>query len=101
MDIIKASEMADNFRKYLGTNNKGLIKKYTKQEIQSALNIIPHSDRNNPWYKAMERRVEELEKKESRFRRILEKIAIGVLIAVIGGILVKFILRFLNPYFKR
>jgi len=60
MDKDEALKMANDFLNYIRKNDKGLIDKYTKEEIKCALSLVPVSDRGKPWYKEMERRSAEL-----------------------------------------
>ena len=85
MDINKALEIAEDFRKHLENNNEGLIKKYSKSDMHSALSKISQRDKDKQWYKAMEKYVEKLEAKEMRPQRIFEKVIMGIVIGVCVG----------------
>ncbi len=54
------------FHKFLQTGDKGLIEAYTRTDITAALSEISPGDSRHAWYKAMEKRVDQLERFEER-----------------------------------
>lgn len=101
MDINEALKVAGEFQKYLKSGDDAAINNYSKTYIQSALVSILSDDRNKLWYKAMEKRITELDELEKEKRqeakRLKDKkwwhdplfinISSGIAGAVIGGII--------------
>ena len=58
----KSSQIVNAFSKYLGTQDVSLINGFKVEDVKFAL-LQYHLDRGVPFYRAMEMRVEELEKK--------------------------------------
>jgi hypothetical protein len=89
------------FRNYLKTSDDSYIEGIPKGEMVRALNVYSSSrgDRESGWYKAIERRLAQLDDEE-RYRRRRKDIwkdrgigiIIGVVCTVIGGIILWFIL---------
>jgi len=92
MDTQAALKIADDFLNYIRYGNKDYIKKYSKEDVKSALSFIPASNSHKQWYKEMEKYIEELEveermKKEKRWwnSRLFVGIASSVVSALILG----------------
>lgn len=94
MDINEALGVANEFNKYLKTGNDAAINSYTRTYIQSALVHILAADRNQLWYKAMEKRIVELDdlekEKRQEAKRLKDKkwwhdpLLVGIISAVVG-----------------
>lgn len=94
------------FQKYVsGEVDESVIRKYTAKEIKYALEKCAFGDHQEAWYRAMQKRLEELMpvKKEEEERKILETerfwnwiiiIVVTAIVGVFGIILVRFGLRF-------
>lgn len=62
----KTLAIAAAFLKFLQTGDRELIEGYTKTDITAALSEISPADSRHAWYKAMEKRVDQLETLEER-----------------------------------
>ena len=100
MEIADVAKMIDEFRKYLDTGDDFTIKKYSKLEINQALNKMSTFDFNKPYSEAMKKRVNEIAEMEKIPKRKWEKIK-DLLIGLILGILATLIAQFLYDLFKR
>jgi uncharacterized alpha-E superfamily protein len=103
LDIQEALKMADAFHRYLNCGDKSLIERYTKEELRAALNVVPHSDSRHQWYKEMERRIEEIErkereravKKEKRKEKWIDKI-ITYILGILTGLTIAYFKEWLK-----
>jgi hypothetical protein len=101
MDINEALKVAAEFQSYLKNGSDDIIKDYTKTYIQSALLCYRGTEGNKLWYKAMERRIvelDELEKEKKQEVKMLKdkrwwhdllfiNISSGIVGAAIGSII--------------
>lgn len=83
MDIKDLLKIADDFRKYLDSEDRKIIIKYSKKELLKALNNITTGDRNFPWYKAIERRIEEIDREKEKWSNRIIGFVLGIALALL------------------
>ncbi len=88
----KSKEIALAFTKYADTGDKSLIKKYNKiEEIELAI-IQDPSEKEWPYRKAMEKRINELREKRNNKEKWKDRI-ISFILGVLGGVALKLLFK--------
>lgn len=89
----KSHEIVNNFCKYVETGNKALITKYSLEELKQA-KYQYSKDSYKEFYKAIEDRIQELEKISDEQKRKKEKWldrAITFILGVLAGLLIAYL----------
>lgn len=66
MEINEALKIIEDFNKYVNSGHKDVIKNYSRKMITAAMAKAHFSQRETLWYKAMQGRVAEIEKKNKK-----------------------------------
>ncbi|UCC95825.1 MAG: hypothetical protein JSW40_03525 [Candidatus Omnitrophota bacterium] len=88
-----ALKIARDFMNFIKTGNRELIFKYSKEELQAALDVISPHDKHRRWYKAMEKRIRVLEREEGGAKRQKKEkderreLAVGFFLGIIIGLI--------------
>ena len=95
MNRREALAVINDFHKYLETGDESLVVKYSSTDIRQALNKAVSDDRNQGWYKEMERRADRLDQSAERVKgrkgrwkeKIIDWVAafvVGVLVTIVA-----------------
>lgn len=96
----EAAKIYDEFRKFLETGNADLVAKYSKVQVNSALNRLLGSDKASNIADQMRKRVKDLEALEvepgeirKRWKENALLLLIGFILGVLGTVIAQWIIK--------
>jgi len=95
----ESGHIVAKFKRYIQTGNKPIIEKFSREQIESAI-LQFAQDSHKEFYHAMQLRVIELKEIENRKRNFGEKWkdrAIGAVLTIIIGLLIKILWESIKP----
>jgi len=87
-------KVAEDFQKYLRTGENQIIERYSSRELKTAVSrLSPYYNHNKLWFRAVERRIEELDhrieaqRERNRWSFSDKRISADVWVAFVIGLL--------------